>query len=73
MPVILDIDTVRIKMRHRFEPQAPGQELSVLLETGDGEPLVVENYLGRGRIIFQALPFDVGWGLCFSLPPSMES
>ena len=57
----LDIDTVRIKVRHRFEPQAPGQELSVLLETGDGEPLVVENYLGRGRIIFQALPFDVGW------------
>ncbi len=57
----LDIETVRIKARHRFEPAAHGQELSVILETGDGEPLVVENYVGRGRVIIQALPFDVGW------------
>lgn len=57
----LDIDTVRIKARHRFQPPAPGQELSTILETGDGDPLVIENYLGRGRVIFQSLPFDVGW------------
>ncbi|MBX3438922.1 MAG: BatA domain-containing protein, partial [Planctomycetaceae bacterium] len=57
----LDIDTVRIKTRHRFEPPAAGQELSVLLETGDGEPLVIENFIGRGRVIVQALPHDVGW------------
>ncbi|MGD9855437.1 MAG: BatA domain-containing protein [Planctomycetaceae bacterium] len=57
----LDIDTVRIKARHRFQPPARGQELSVTMETGDGEPLIIENYLGRGRIIIQAIPFDVGW------------
>ncbi len=57
----LDIDAVRIRSRHTFDRQAAGDDLSVLLETGDGDPLVIEHYLGRGRVIVQTLPFDVAW------------
>ncbi|MCA9074812.1 MAG: BatA domain-containing protein [Planctomycetaceae bacterium] len=57
----LDIDAVRIRSRHVFDRSSAGEELSVLLETGDGAPLVTEQYVGRGRVIIQALPFDVGW------------
>lgn len=57
----LDIDAVRIQTRHAFDRSSVGEDLSVLLETGDGSPLVVEQYFGRGRAIIQTLPFDVGW------------
>ncbi len=57
----LDIDAVRIRSRQTFDRQTADEELSVLLETGDGDPLVIEQYVGRGRIIIQALPFGVGW------------
>ena len=57
----LDIDAVRIQTRHAFDRSSAEDGLSILLETGDGSPLVIEQYMGRGRVITQALPFDVGW------------
>jgi len=57
----LDIDAVRIRSRQSFERQTADEQLSILLETGDGDPLVIEQYVGRGRVIIQALPFGVGW------------
>jgi hypothetical protein len=56
----LDIDRVRILRHHQFT-SSRDRSVSVLLETGTGAPLAVEHYLARGRIIVQALPFDVGW------------
>lgn len=57
----LDIDSVRIASRLSFDQRAAQETLSVLLETGGGDPLVVEQYVGRGRVIVQALPFGLGW------------
>ncbi|MCA9110575.1 MAG: BatA domain-containing protein [Planctomycetaceae bacterium] len=57
----LDIDGVRIQSRHTFDRSAAPDELSILLETGEGDPLVIEQYVGRGRVIIQTLPFDVAW------------
>lgn len=57
----LDIDSVRISSRQAFDRQAAGEQLSVLLETGTGDPLVIEQYTGRGRIILQALPIGISW------------
>ena len=56
----LDIDKARIYRRHRFL-QADGARVAVLLRTADGEPLVVENSLGRGRVIIQAIPLSMDW------------
>jgi hypothetical protein len=57
----LDLDRSRIYRRFRFQPAADEQDVSVLLQTGRGEPLAIETALGRGRIIVQAIPLGVGW------------
>ncbi len=56
----LDIDKARIYRRHRFVRSDDGS-VAVLLRTVDGEPLVVENNLGRGRVIVQAIPLSIEW------------
>ena len=55
----LDIDKVRIQSRQSFDRRNADDQLSVLLETGDGEPLAIEQYVGRGRVIIQAIPCEV--------------
>lgn len=55
----LDIDTVEISRYFRFDRDRA--DASVLLETGTGEPLAIENYVGRGRVIVQAFPLGYGW------------
>src|SRR5690606_36741045 len=35
--------------------------VSVLLESGDGQPLLVEQFVGRGRVVFQAAPLGMQW------------
>jgi hypothetical protein len=57
----LDIDTVRIRAHHRFDRFVANDDTSVLLSMSSGEPLVVEQYFGRGRVIVQAIPFGVEW------------
>jgi hypothetical protein len=55
----LDIDSVEISRFFRFERDR--DEVSVLMETGTGEPLAIEHYMGRGRVIVQAFPLGYAW------------
>jgi hypothetical protein len=58
----LDIDEARVFMHWQFAPRGEGDpETNVLLETGDGTPLVVENYVGKGRILVQSFPLGLEW------------
>lgn len=59
----LDIDKARLA-RHWMlaEPAESNEEaLSVLLASERGDPLVVERYFGRGRVILQTFPLQLGW------------
>ena len=55
----LDIDRVRVRHHQQFVPPTTGQKVSVLLETGSGEPLAIEHYVGRGRVIIQTFPLGI--------------
>jgi hypothetical protein len=58
----LDIDEARIRQRWLFENRPVGDEaVSSLLESGTGNPLVVENYVGQGRVLVQAFPLGLQW------------
>jgi hypothetical protein len=58
----LDIDEARIRQRWRFADRPVGEDaVSSLLESGDGHPLVVENYVGQGRVLVQAFPLGLEW------------
>jgi hypothetical protein len=37
------------------------EAVSALLESGNGQPLVVENYVGQGRVLVQAFPLGLEW------------
>jgi hypothetical protein len=60
----LDIDEARVRQRWRFaEPPIAdqGQSVSALLESGNGQPLVVEKYVGQGRVLIQSFPLGLEW------------
>lgn len=58
----LDIDEARIRQRWVFgERHAEGEAVSALLESGGGHPLVVERYVGQGRVLVQAFPIGLEW------------
>ncbi len=58
----LDIDEARINTHWLFAPREENAaETKVLLEAGDGTPLVVENYVGEGRVIVQSFPLGLEW------------
>ena len=57
----LDIDRIQVRRRHPFEPSEDMDEVSILLSTLDGEPLVVEQVLEKGRIIVQGVPMNLRW------------
>ncbi len=58
----LDIDEARLYEYWQLSPtQGESSSVSVLVESGDGSPLVVENYFGRGRILVQAFPLGLEW------------
>lgn len=56
----LDIDEARVYEYWQLgQNDARRRDISVLLESGDGSPLVVENYLGQGRVFVQAFPIGL--------------
>ena len=57
----LDIDEVRVSRHHQFVRDDEDSDVSILLETGVGAPLVIENYFGQGRVIIQAVPLSLQW------------
>ncbi|MCG8449118.1 MAG: BatA domain-containing protein [Pirellulales bacterium] len=57
----LDIDEARLSEYWQLARSAASREVSILLESGSGSPLVVENYVGRGRVLIQAFPLDLEW------------
>ncbi len=57
----LDIDRVKIYQHIPFAVAQSRTTLPVLLESGTGEPLVVEGSLGRGRVVLQSVPLGVAW------------
>ena len=58
----LDIDEARVFTHWQFAPrEEDDRAINVLLEAGDGTPLVVENYVGQGRIIVQTFPLGLEW------------
>ena len=57
----LDIDEVRISRHHQFVRDEEDSDVSVLVETGVGAPLVIENYFGQGRVVIQAVPLSLQW------------
>ncbi|MGI9430419.1 MAG: BatA domain-containing protein [Bythopirellula sp.] len=58
----LDIDQARLtdywQLVHRGNAD---RNAWVILEAGDGSPLVVENLVGEGRVLIQAFPLGLEW------------
>lgn len=57
----VDTSDVRISRRFRFVPPPQGEQVSVLLSLTNSEPMAVENYVGRGRVIVQSVPLKMQW------------
>jgi hypothetical protein len=58
----LDIDEARLRQYWRFTEDSAGERaVSTVLESGNGRPLVVENFVGQGRVLVQAFPLGVEW------------
>ncbi len=58
----LDIDQTRLSEYWQFASGGDSErEVWVLLETGEGSPLVVENMMGKGRVLIQAFPLGLQW------------
>jgi Aerotolerance regulator N-terminal/CARDB/von Willebrand factor type A domain len=58
----LDVDEARIRQRWTFaERGAEEKAVSNVLESGNGQPLVVENYVGQGRVLVQSFPLGLEW------------
>jgi len=57
----LDTGEITVSRRFRFVPPPEGEDISVLLGLTNGEPLAVEKYVGRGRVIVQSIPLRMQW------------
>jgi hypothetical protein len=57
----LDADRGRLFRRHRFQITPAASKVPVLLKTDAGEPIMIENRLGEGRVFVQAVPLNVAW------------
>jgi hypothetical protein len=63
----LDTGDVKVSRRFRFQMPEEAGDVTVLLDLSNGEPLAVENRIGRGRVIVQAIPLRFQWsGLALS-------
>lgn len=57
----LDMDRVKIFQRFPFVPLAANPDVPILLQSGSGEALVIESFVGKGRVFTQSLPLSVRW------------
>ncbi len=57
----LDLASTQIRRHFRFAIGDDAEGLSVLVRLSDGSPLAVENFVGAGRVIVQALPLRLQW------------
>lgn len=57
----VDTSDVRVEHRFRFVPPPQGEPVSVLLSLTNSEPMAVEKYVGRGRVIVQSIPLKLQW------------
>jgi hypothetical protein len=57
----LDVDRVKVFQRFPFSSTVQKGKVPVLLQSNTGEPLAIEGFLGRGRIIVQSMPMGVRW------------
>ncbi len=57
----LDTGNVRVTRHYRFRKPAYARHVAVLLDLTNGDPLVVENRVGRGRVIVQGIPLRFQW------------
>lgn len=57
----LDLASTQIRRHFRFATGDDAEGLSVLIRLSDGAPLAVENFVGAGRVIVQALPLRLQW------------
>ena len=57
----LDTGDVKVTGRFRFNAGISYDDVSVLLDLTNGEPLAVEKYVGSGRVIVQSIPLRYQW------------
>jgi len=55
----IDLDEVVLQQHAHFQQLVLGDEVSAPLQTNRGEPLVVENAIGRGRVLIQSFPITL--------------
>jgi len=57
----LDMGDVKVSGRFRFNAGISYDSVSVLLDLTNGEPLAIEKFVGRGRVIVQSIPLRYQW------------
>ena len=57
----LDVDKVKVFRHFAFATAPAIAQVPVLLQTGTGDPLAIEGFLGRGRVFIQTMPMGVRW------------
>ena len=55
----IDLDQVTLQTHAFFQPLILGDEVSVPLRSNLGQPLVIENSIGRGRVLVQSFPISL--------------
>ncbi len=55
----IDLDQVTLQRHAFFQPLVLGDEVSIPLRSNRGEPLVVENAIGQGRVLVQSFPVSL--------------
>ena len=55
----IDLDQVTLQQHAFFQTLTLGDEVSVPIRSNRGEPLVIENAIGQGRVLFQSFPISL--------------
>jgi len=55
----IDLDQVTLQQHAYFQSLTLGDEISVPIRSNRGEPLVIENSIGQGRVLIQSFPISL--------------